>query len=636
MEYIFTDCFDTLISRYEHPYQLAMRWAQCLCRVYPTFDSETIYTDRMKYIKNRDIAVTGIYSFYNQLADTCFHPGSIEDKKKFIDKCIEFELLCEKSTAYVNRKIVDYLRQKRESGAEIYCVTDYHLSSEHMMEILNSSGIGFLIKVFSSASYGATKKSGALYSTVLEILGVSPKDCLMIGDNVEADIRAAKRAGIHTKYYANELHKTAIRLRNKTGISAISLRNVGKKIWETSNSYTEFAVIFFTFCSRLYMELAQQGADEVVFLAREGFFLQKCFDQYQELCVPKEERIRTAYLKCSRRAIHSVQEEKCLPSFFKSISPKNYLISIGFSEEETQKMLIAIPKMDGDKVVKRFGDSDEARVIWEKYRTTIEKRLSDNKDAFDKYIHNIIAGNRLFLVDVGWIGRMQQGIETLFRNINTHGYYIGIYQNLFEPPYVKRQGLIFNKSEEGRESKYFNILRSNIQFYEQLLAAPHGSACFYQIGADGEPYVVEKWDAEEERLYKEVIVYEQNKLMNVFRELCTYTFDGINDDCYRSTPYNRELARIMLRSCLVQSEERLLFMKRLIKGFTQNFQQQSTGMSFSLKGVDGKFIDFLIHPDRSVRYVSKLGVVLDKKGWGKAGRALMKTYYYWTKLLIGL
>ena len=52
-------------------------------------------------------------------------------------------------------------------------------------------------------------------------------------------------------------------------------------------------------------------------------FLKKCFETYQRFCIPVNKRLETAYLKCSRRAIHSVQQDKCLPGFFKTMEETN-------------------------------------------------------------------------------------------------------------------------------------------------------------------------------------------------------------------------------------------------------------------------------------------------------------------------
>lgn len=634
MKYIFTDCFDTLIVRSEHPYGVVRRWCECVNRLYPNIDKEAVFSDRMELTKCKALAIEGIISIYEILASKYYEMGLITNREEFIKDISVLEVKCEESTAHENYKVTKFLKTHKDNGSKIYCITDYHLSSDSIDTILKTLGIEFIDGVFSSADYGKTKREGDLYKTVLDILQVNPSECLMVGDNAVSDIENAKKHGFHTKYFPNNVHKNILRIKNKMNFSSPTIGQVGKELWKNSDSYEEFSVIFFTFCARLYESAISRNATTVVFLAREGYFLKQCFETFQRLRIPYDKRLKTDYLKCSRRAIHSVQREKCLPEYFDCISVRNYFTSIGFSDEEARECEMEAGITNPHTVLADFGKSDEANAIWEKLADIIENRIAENQRAFRQYIHAKSASDQLLLVDVGWIGRMQQGIDILIDDISTVGYYIGIYQNLFEQPYVERNGLIFNKAVNGDESKYFHIFRSNIQFYEQLLAAPHGSACFYRFGEHGEPYVFEKWDKEEEELYKEVIEDVQVRLLNDFEKLCTYTFAGLESECNTDNAFNNMLAGIMLRSCLVQSKNRLAFMKRLMKGFSQNFQQQSIGMKFEASSIRENPVNILIHPDRFVRYASKLGVVLDGKAMGGLGRFAMKMYYVWVKLIL--
>ena len=636
MKYIFTDCFDTLIVRREHPYQVVKRWSQCVSRLYPSIDSNTLYADRMLLIKQIKSDIEGVYTVYEKISEKYFQQGLIDNKQTFIKDLLMFELACEKSTISINEKVYSFLKNKKKSGSLIYCITDFHFSSEHMKEILNSLGLDFLDGVFSSASFRLSKHDGGLYSKVLNLLQLQPSECLMIGDNKVSDIQKAKEAGLKTKYFSNSLHKNLLRVKYRLNINSDTISSIGKELWKQSDSYVEFSLVFYTFCVRLYSEVSKRGGQRITFLAREGWFLKQCFETYQRLCIPVNKRLETAYLKCSRRAIHSVQQDKCLPGFFQKISVLNYFLSIGFTEEEAEQLSKSLEIEKPEEVIEDFGTSDISKYIWDKLEDVINTRLKENKAAFDKYVHGISNGDKLILVDVGWIGRMQQGIDCLFTDIKTTGFYVGVYQNLFEKPFVERHGLVFNKAENGEESAFFHIFRSNTQIYEQLLAAPHGSAAFYRLNEKGMPVVYEKWDWEEELLYKEVIADVQKKVMKEFENLCTYSFVGIEESCYTPNSYNKALALIMLRNALVQSKERLVFMKRLIQGFSQNFQQQTIGMKFNAGDIQEKYIDLVFHPDRFVRYVSKLGVVLDKKGISGIGRFLMRLYYCWTRILLRL
>lgn len=632
MKYIFTDCYDTLVIRREHPFQVIRRWSQCVSRLYPAISSDDLFSTRMKLMKELKTEIVGIEPLFERIY--ALYANTITNKEVFLADLHMLEIRCEESTISVRKKTISFLEKKKKEGCMIICITDYHLKSEDIANILADKSISLIDKVFSSASYGQTKKDGGLYQTVINCMEINPKDCLMIGDNKVSDIRRARENHFKTRYYSNSFHKWLLRAKNKLGFSDISVRTIGKEIWKKSDTYNEFAFVFYTFCVRLYKEAVRRESNKIVFLAREGFFLRKCFESYQMICIPEDKRLKTEYLKCSRRAIHSVQIDKCLPSFFDDISLVNYFMSIGFSEEESRSMAMELGISNPDVVISGFSDSEVAKRVWEEFDEKIESRIEENKKAFSILVHSVADNGNLLLVDVGWIGRMQQGIDSLFNDITTVGYYIGIYQNLFEPPYIERHGLVFNKSEQGIESYLFHLFRANTQFYEQLLSAPHGSACFYQLDKQGKPIVHEKWDKEEELLYKEVLVDVQKELFSVFEDICTYSFPGVDCSCDSICQFNKELALVMLRSCLVQTKMRLKFMDRLIQGFSQNFQQQSVGMTFVFRNIDGKLSDALIHPDRFVRYVAKLGVILEKRGIWPIGRILMRLYYFYARIVL--
>jgi hypothetical protein len=230
----------------------------------------------------------------------------------------------------------------------------------------------------------------------------------------------------------------------------------------------------------------------------------------------------------------------------------------------------------------------------------------------------------MILVDVGWIGRMQQGIDVLFDDVSTIGYYIGIYDNLLDPPFdIERKGLIFNKNNNGEKSEFFDLFRANIQIYEQLLAAPHGSACYYRI-ENGKPVVMTEWDSQEEKLYKECIFDIQCRMLRYFKYICTLVF-GDNKKS------NKELALIVLRSAMLQSDERLAFMKRLNTGFSQNFQQQTVGLEFNPAGLEINPIRVITNPQEYVRYFAKLGVVLDKKNLAIIRKPINGAMYWYIR-----
>ena len=631
---IFVDCWDTLIHRREHPYQVIERWAECVHRLYPSIETKRILADRFRMTSVVKIDEIGIKALYQLLADIYWEEGLITDKDSFQDDAIKLELWCEISISYRDESLYKKLEKVHRGGIPIYCITDFHFQAEDILFILEKMGIYFLSGVYSSASMGATKRDGQLYLLVLHSLNVVPERCVMIGDDIKADIKSAKSNRLRTKYISHSLHKNILRVSNRIGVNPVrnTISTIGKEIWKQGNRYEEFIVLFYVFTERLYKEGKRRGLQKIVFLAREGYYLKKIFDDYQRMRVPKTEQIETAYLRISRRSIGSVQADKCRIDSFSSISVRNYFKSIGYSSNEVDNLAKLLTIDDIDKVITNFPDSEEARKIKENDRIQKmnKERFDENSDAFHKIISSLIDNNRLCIVDVGWQGSMQQGIACLYPEIDVVGFYIGILANLQSEPQINRSGLIFFKDEDSDyQSNYYDILRANTQLDEQLLAAPHGSALYYALDKAGEAYCVEEWDEDEKNLYNEVIDSVQNKMDNLFLGICTRLNELDNN-------IDQELAACMLRSALIQSKQRMNFMKRCTQGFVWNFRQENKNMNYDTSKVKLPILDVITHPVRYVRFMAKAGIVMDKKGLGFVGRTLMGIYYGYTKLLCRL
>lgn len=625
---ILTDCFDTVIHRREHPFLVIKRWANCVSRLYPNIAPNELYKERMKLSKTGDktIETEGIYFVYEQLAKKYILLGKIEErlKEKFVTDCKRLEIKCESAVIYGNRKMIRYLQKCRKYGKKIYCVSDYHFNGDDMKEILFDVGILNLFDgIFSSAEYGVTKEKGKLYEVVLSELKIKEENCLMIGDNKKSDFINARKYGISAKYRPHELRRCYLALcnRNNKGFNA-DVGKIGKLIYKASNSYEEYVTLFYTFCVRLYHRISEENGKRVVFLAREGYFLRKCFEIYQSYCIPEADRIETEYLKCSRRAIHSVQKDKCRIDSFCDISVKNYFRSIGFEEGEIKSMISS--QMDIEKIIHDFPKSEEAKVIINdiSLQKKIKNRMEENQIAFNEYVHQKVNGKILNLVDIGWTGRMQLGIDKLFDDIHTRGFYMGVMGNPDEVYCIEKEGLIFNLNKDEM-TRYSGIFRANTQLYEQLTAAPHGSACFYRKSCGGVT-VIEEWNDKEKDLYNRIIQGEQEKLLKWMEKLCVL----ISEDKVESKGYNRSLAKVKLKSDLIQSKKRLDFMKALSEGFIQNFQNETIGLKYEEK-IKINPINILYTPLDYVRYFAKLGLVLEKRGLYYIARLINRLFYWY-------
>jgi putative hydrolase of the HAD superfamily len=73
---------------------------------------------------------------------------------------------------------------------------------------IQKTGIQHYFKsILISGEYGIRKPDPRIFQMACERLQIQPKDCLMIGDNLSADIEGAKRIGMQTVWVSKEHHE---------------------------------------------------------------------------------------------------------------------------------------------------------------------------------------------------------------------------------------------------------------------------------------------------------------------------------------------------------------------------------------------------------------------------------------------
>ncbi len=85
----------------------------------------------------------------------------------------------------------------------------------------------FKYRIYSS-DIGFKKRSNAFYLKCLEIVGLDPKNCVMVGDNLYEDIYMANQNGIHTVLIINSItkNKNTMEIKPEAALPIKSIRNL--------------------------------------------------------------------------------------------------------------------------------------------------------------------------------------------------------------------------------------------------------------------------------------------------------------------------------------------------------------------------------------------------------------------------
>lgn len=608
---IFTDFFDTIVFRHIHPFLIVDRMANLMSNKGVCPKAQFFLRARAEVMtellsKNIEINALDLYGGIYKRLEIDSLP-----QNEFIDYCVEIEEAIEIGTQYVNKKYVDYLQKEKNSGKRIYIISDFHLGKSSIIAFLKARNVPLDLfdDIFVSCDYNKSKSGGELYLEVLTRLGLSGHEVLMIGDNKWSDGKSAERFGIKSRIIRNYYPKFKYQLRRFLGYNypKNAFRKISATCYDNGAPFCEYALVYYCFVKELYARLQNKGITDVAFLAREGHFLKRMFELYIHLKSPYGETINNNYIKCSRRASTTVDEEKLVAFLDKKISIRNLLKAYGYdvtSINAFQKEYgIIDDDFDNSEVIMRENQVYLQLVRNADFDNMLLNKVKDSKAAFRTYLKNKSKGKLLTLVDIGWKGSMQEIIAKYFEG-ETIGFYLGINECSYD--LKSREGLVFMSCmQTDVKTRYSQILKTNIQLYEQLAAAPHGSTLGYSF-ENGNVQIAEEWSENEEKFYKNEISRIQDEMLLILRGVSVWTDEMPRDKMLK------ECARLVLRAALFADKSRLSFLRRLDNAFFDNFGQETKGLTFDKKNIPLS-LNILYKPEEYTHFFAKLQRILYAK-----------------------
>ena len=234
------------------------------------------------------------------------YSDSVKAKLKALEK--EVEIRC----SLANPAMVELVDWCREQGKKVIVTTDMYLDRNTITDILHRSGVCFEA-LYISGEEGVTKYSGALFQHVLQDLHIDAKNLIHIGDNALSDGKRPEELGIASIIINSSRHFTPYI--NRALRPSVSDEHYGSLIMRGlsfspdhtpaySLGYSVLGPFLYEFCSWLHQEKQRRSLDLLAFVAREGFFIQKCYE-----CLFPEERGNTRYIRINKRVLTSSEEE---------------------------------------------------------------------------------------------------------------------------------------------------------------------------------------------------------------------------------------------------------------------------------------------------------------------------------------
>lgn len=282
-EVISFDIFDTLLLRaYAKPDDVFRHLG--MLNDDEDFATKRCYADGVARLRNpqrEEITFDQIYDFLGK---------RYEDLK-------QQELDMEESVLTANPEMLEVFNYAKEQGKKIVILSDMYLSKDFLEMVLQKKGYSGFNKLYVSADINKTKRSGSLYKHVLDELEVSPGKMIHIGDNLSVDCEVANYLGISTFYYEKVMNrffqqnpKATIFHQNNSdniavsiilGVSAIKSLTSEDNYWENLG-YDYAGPIAYGYTEWLYKEFKKDGIEEALFVARDGYILDKIFRLFKD------------------------------------------------------------------------------------------------------------------------------------------------------------------------------------------------------------------------------------------------------------------------------------------------------------------------------------------------------------------
>lgn len=436
---------------------------------------------RMQKEGRREITFEGIYA--------CF--GSLPVPAEALRQA-EYEM--ELALVHPNSELVELFVETVTSGKPVVLTSDMYLPGRFFAEALERHNLP-MVPIFVSADKNATKRdTGELFDIVAAELGLEHERILHVGDNPESDVKKAGAKGLATYHYKEIRRPPDLRtVKPEASLARGLLRKHIKHIPE--DSFEELGFLYggpaaLGFLDWISEQAKRDGIDHVLFLARDGYILERIAKLRPEGFLPKFDYFLGSRVVFTLAAMNERNFAEFLP----------FLLS-GAEELSPYELLERIDvHPPADKVMEDFHLGAEAvvgralydqlRVFMCAYRWEILKICRRNRRALFIYLNKLglRSGARVALVDIGWNGTTQEAFELAIHDlmdIDVFGYYFCLANT---PECKKRQQtrqMNAMLSPTSISADLVERIYKNRVGVELFFSAPHPSVIGLMVSEDG-------------------------------------------------------------------------------------------------------------------------------------------------------
>ena len=384
------------------------------------------------------------------------------------------------------KDMLDVINELNRQGKHVIFTSDMYLKESTIVKMLEKCGYRNYNKLYLSNSINKRKDRKDMWPFLKK--QYVRKKIIHIGDNLNSDfvfpnqfhIRAIKISSSRELFEQSSLYLKSKSFIHDLSDSLLLGLLVNKTIFNSPfqtniSSLEDFAYVFHAPVLNEYLhficEHTNNKKDKILFLAREGYYLQKLYEDYTKINLIKP--CSNVYFLTSRKASSTanIHQEKDVYSLLDNEftgTIRQFFENILEVEYKEDDFSILLPQ-DKDKVKKEV----------KRYMPQILKVTQSWKEAYLKYVENIISDYKsanLVIADLGYSGTIQYQLTKLL-NREFVGYYVTNSNHVKRYHKNSQLNFLFDIKENDRYQKFY----AYSLILEFFLSAPYGQLQHFSL-----------------------------------------------------------------------------------------------------------------------------------------------------------
>lgn len=563
------DIWDTILKRTCHPEEIKIHtlryyYYKEYFKIKEEYRNElTLYRLRdsievEEYEKAREKGVDGECNFREVLATLIerTHLGTEKEKETLKKELPEYEINREIEKTYINPLITDIFKEYDKNKK--YCISDFYMPKEDLIKILNAHGLDKKFKeIYVSADIMKTKRDeGHLFEYFSEKENIKYENMIHVGDNQHSDIDMAKRYGIETikipnpkkyNFDINNLGNIDLKLDNikkdasTENLAKLTRENLKEYKKSLYNQGIEFSAIAYYYIYDIIIDAVLKGYDKIYYQTREG----ETFIKFHEIIeknnpfpfkVPKAELIEVSRVATFAASLDEFNVQNLLRiwSQYRAQSMKALFKSLDIDIEKYDEYF---KKYDIDKEMTIYEPWFNFKVTTllqdKEFKKEIEEELKEKRERLLEYLKGKgienKEGNKIYLVDIGWRGTIQDNLAFVLDKVHIEGGYIALF-DYYNPQRenVAKRALI-------RDSKVtWEYVALTLTIYEMMFSSDTKSVAGYENGK-----AIRKGKKEEVDFVKNIILPIREGMIDGAKYIAKFMKErDIMEDMYLGYLYN--------------------------------------------------------------------------------------------------